>query len=251
MAQWWRIRLPMQETWVFDPWVRKIPWRKKWQPIPVFLPGKPHGQRSLVGYSIGGRKRVGHGWLTKQQWKVKNKEQHLHLPQPRQLKPGESQTSQQVHSTDKRKSQELGVRGLQVHSPYGRLDWFQDDTVFRSQRSTGIELLRVGCLPSGWWIIFSFFFFKLQFILSTPGRDHFRQRWHLTRCSVGLSVASLSVTGRKQETKCCGTLWWKLRQTPPLYPGQCRLSLQDRLSDLNGCLNTTDGRSVAWYTPVN
>ena len=28
-----------------------IPWRKKWQPTPVFLPGKPHGQRQLVGYS--------------------------------------------------------------------------------------------------------------------------------------------------------------------------------------------------------
>ena len=35
----------------FDPWVRKIPWRRKWQPTPVFLPGKSHGQRSLVGYS--------------------------------------------------------------------------------------------------------------------------------------------------------------------------------------------------------
>ena len=35
----------------FDPWVRKIPWRRAWQPIPVFLPGEPHGQRSLVGYS--------------------------------------------------------------------------------------------------------------------------------------------------------------------------------------------------------
>ena len=32
-------------------WVRKIPWRRKWQPNPVFLPGNPHGQRSLVGYS--------------------------------------------------------------------------------------------------------------------------------------------------------------------------------------------------------
>ena len=32
----------------FDPWVRKIPWRREWQPIPVFLPGEFHGQRSLV-----------------------------------------------------------------------------------------------------------------------------------------------------------------------------------------------------------
>ena len=34
----------------FDPWVRTIPWRRAWQPTPVFLPGESHGQRSLVGY---------------------------------------------------------------------------------------------------------------------------------------------------------------------------------------------------------
>ena len=38
----------------FDPWVRKIPWRRKWQPTPVLLPGKFQGQRSLVGYSPWG-----------------------------------------------------------------------------------------------------------------------------------------------------------------------------------------------------
>jgi len=35
----------------FDSWVGKIPWRRKWQPTPVFLPGKFHGQRNLAGYS--------------------------------------------------------------------------------------------------------------------------------------------------------------------------------------------------------
>ena len=45
----------MQET-RFDPWVRKIPWRKEWQPTPVFLPGESHGQMSLVGYSPWGHK---------------------------------------------------------------------------------------------------------------------------------------------------------------------------------------------------
>ena len=40
----------------FNPWVRKIPWRRKWQPTPVFLPGKSHGQRSLAGYSPRGHK---------------------------------------------------------------------------------------------------------------------------------------------------------------------------------------------------
>ena len=38
----------------FDPWVRKIPWRRKWQPIPVLLPGESHGGRSLGGYSPWG-----------------------------------------------------------------------------------------------------------------------------------------------------------------------------------------------------
>ena len=41
---------------VLDPWVGKIPWRRKWQPTPVFLPGKFHGQRSQVDYSIQGYK---------------------------------------------------------------------------------------------------------------------------------------------------------------------------------------------------
>ena len=37
----------------------KIPWRRKWQRTPVFLPGESHGQRSLVGYSPRGRKELG------------------------------------------------------------------------------------------------------------------------------------------------------------------------------------------------
>ena len=43
-----------------DSWVRslvgKIPWRRAWQPTPIFLPGESHGQRSLVGYSPWGHK---------------------------------------------------------------------------------------------------------------------------------------------------------------------------------------------------
>ena len=41
---------------VFDLWFGKIPWRRKWQPTPVFLPGEFHGQRGLVGYSPWGHK---------------------------------------------------------------------------------------------------------------------------------------------------------------------------------------------------
>ena len=40
----------------FNPWVRKITWRRKWQPTPEFLPGKSHGRRSLVGYRPRGHK---------------------------------------------------------------------------------------------------------------------------------------------------------------------------------------------------
>ena len=41
-----------------DPWVRKIHWRREWQPTPVFLPGESHGQGSLVGYSPWGCKEL-------------------------------------------------------------------------------------------------------------------------------------------------------------------------------------------------
>ena len=47
------------------PWVRKIPWRRKWQPTPVFLPGKSHGQRSLVSYSPWGCKELDMTEVTK------------------------------------------------------------------------------------------------------------------------------------------------------------------------------------------
>ena len=52
-----------------DPWVRKIPWKREWQPTPLFLPGESHGQRSLVGYTSLGSQRGGHDlasntWVT-------------------------------------------------------------------------------------------------------------------------------------------------------------------------------------------
>ena len=43
----------------FNPWVGKIPWRREWLPIPVFLPGEFHGQKSLVGYNPRGCKKSG------------------------------------------------------------------------------------------------------------------------------------------------------------------------------------------------
>ena len=42
----------------FSPWVGRILWRRKWQPTPLFLPGKSHGQRSLENYSPWGCKET-------------------------------------------------------------------------------------------------------------------------------------------------------------------------------------------------
>ena len=43
--------LPAMQGTSVNPWIGKTPWRRKWQPTPVLLPGEFHGQRSLVGYS--------------------------------------------------------------------------------------------------------------------------------------------------------------------------------------------------------
>ena len=60
-----RIRLQCRQP-RFDPWGRKIPWRRKWQLTPLFLPGKFHGQRRLTGYSPWGRKSQ--KWLSNWAW---------------------------------------------------------------------------------------------------------------------------------------------------------------------------------------
>ena len=45
----------------FNPWVEKIPWKRAWQPAPVFLPGEFHAQKSLAGWSIGSQ-RIKYDW---------------------------------------------------------------------------------------------------------------------------------------------------------------------------------------------
>ena len=59
----------------FDPWVRKIPWRRAWQPTPMFLPGESHGQRSLVA--------TVHGVTKSQTWlKWLSMHAYTHMPTP-------------------------------------------------------------------------------------------------------------------------------------------------------------------------
>ena len=59
----------------FHSWVRKIPWRREWQPTPVFLPGESQEQRSLAGYSPWGR-RVRHDWANNTVYKMFFSEKH-------------------------------------------------------------------------------------------------------------------------------------------------------------------------------
>jgi len=58
MAQWIKKQPAMRETpdTLVGSWVGKIPWRRKWQPTPISLPEKSHGQWCLVGYSPKGHK---------------------------------------------------------------------------------------------------------------------------------------------------------------------------------------------------
>ena len=63
----------------FNPWV-KIPWRRKWQPTPVFLPGKSRAKRSLAGYSPRGCKRVRQDLATKQQRAGRGQNSGLLIP---------------------------------------------------------------------------------------------------------------------------------------------------------------------------
>ena len=51
----------------FNPWVRMIPWRRKWQPTPVFLPGESQGWQSLVGCRLWGRTELDTTEVTYQQ----------------------------------------------------------------------------------------------------------------------------------------------------------------------------------------
>ena len=70
--RWYRICLPCLSP-RFDPWVGKIPWRRAWQPPPVFLPGESHGWRSL------GFGRVGLAWVTNESFTFGKQEEDREL----------------------------------------------------------------------------------------------------------------------------------------------------------------------------
>ena len=107
----------------FNPWVRKICWRRKWQPTPVFLPGKAHGQRSLVGYSPWGHKRVRHDLATNQPtnmvWTLEKhqpRRKHDHGVEVGRGSGRQFNTNQHKdQKTSSEKSQRVTVLGCEAH----------------------------------------------------------------------------------------------------------------------------------------
>ena len=79
-----------------------VPWRRKWQPTPVFLPGESHGQRSLVGYSPSGPKGQTHEQtrvpiLTMEQMEMK-------IRYSAKFRENELESDQRVRETKRRKN---------------------------------------------------------------------------------------------------------------------------------------------------
>ena len=92
VAKWYRTHLPSRRhgRWGFSHWVRKIPWRRKWQPTPVTLPGKCHGQRKLEAVVRGGTKRwagLSYQALSTSGWQLTHisQSQHRLLPDQDQV----------------------------------------------------------------------------------------------------------------------------------------------------------------------
>ena len=66
----------------FDPWAGKTPWRRAWQPAPVFLPGESSGQRTMAGYHPWGHKESDRTEATERAVRTHTSVSRLHtLPQ--------------------------------------------------------------------------------------------------------------------------------------------------------------------------
>ena len=93
----------------FHPWVGKIPWRRKWQHTPVFLPWKSHGQRNLAGYSPWDGKETQLKLLSTKPLPVES-------PSPQPIPPFKETTEHQLGSLCYRAaSHHLSILHLTVH----------------------------------------------------------------------------------------------------------------------------------------
>ena len=123
-----------------DPWVGKSPWRRKWQPSPVFWPGEFHGLRSLVGYSPRGH-RVGHDWATVD----------AHRPQQTLLLQKRRDWSTAVLKADWSYISRPLLRGMK-HALIKA--WFYSSVSLLCHVCLGSGLRRQGSWP--WWEVFLF-----------------------------------------------------------------------------------------------
>ena len=91
-----------------DPWVGKTPWRRAWQPTPVFLLGNSHGQRTLVGYNPWGHEELD---------SIEQLSMHIYLPIASCKIIGHHRTSQTVCQIDMRTINILRVRNTKPLCP--------------------------------------------------------------------------------------------------------------------------------------
>ena len=148
----------MQETWIYS-W---IPWRKKWQPTPVFLPGKSHRQRSLVGYSPWGCQRIRHDLVTKHQqqsdlshvrvWEEHSlqKKQSVQSPEVRislnESGVGKRQCSWSTMNKGRMRCHRRSRQGQTMPSPVGHLEvQFSHSVVSSFLRPRGLQHARLPC----------------------------------------------------------------------------------------------------------
>ena len=121
----------------FDPWVRKIPWRRKRQPTPVFLPGESHGRRSLVGYSP----QVAKSWTRLSRTRLSNFNRCIHIS-PND--PAPSLSMAEYYSTV------CIFHVFFIHSSVGgHLGWFHVLAIVNS------AAVRIGAPVSVWIMVFS------------------------------------------------------------------------------------------------
>ena len=109
--------MPETQGHAFDPWVRKISWRRKWQPTPVFLPGESHGQRSLAGYSPWRHEESGMTERLSTNRYTRKKEEKAQIHQPssylQNLEKEEEKKSEQKEENKDQKSVKLKTEKLQ------------------------------------------------------------------------------------------------------------------------------------------
>ena len=126
----------------FDSWIRKMPWRRKWKPTPVFLPGEFHGQRSLAGYSPWGTESDTTEELTLQTHSPYKKIFNKFIPEKEKKKGGENR-SDCIHKPTRLKgSWAKCLAGSPIYLKLyqqERLSWSADPELQKDKDSLGLH----------------------------------------------------------------------------------------------------------------